>query len=298
MKGFHKFVKTGLSMPSSPPPATTRLRATAASEATDVPMRQRPVDAGGCAPSGVPKAGKRAAHRAARQEAILGAAWELLEEGGIDAITTPELARRTGAALGGLYRFFPSKQAVVVALQKQALHAFFCDLKSHIAQQEEKHAAQPERVRALIAIVEAAEFFLAEPRTHVARFRLIDELLSHPHAFYDESEALEIEQHVTPILDFVGEMSWRIARQYPGNPTRDVELLPLVLWAGLHGTTHFMKRDRFTPTAQSSGAVASTLLRFLLQGMGVDPQDIHEALAAAGVLGAPQQRPTSRFVPG
>jgi hypothetical protein len=54
-----------------------------------------------------------------------------------------------------------------------------------------------------------------------------------------------------------------------------------VLWAGLHGVTHFIKRDRLLEPALHSPKIAGSLVRLLLRGLGASTNEITEALAAA-----------------
>ena len=51
-----------------------------------------------------------------RVAAIMDAAVELFSEKGYDAATMTEIAARSSTAIGSLYRFFPSKEALADAL--------------------------------------------------------------------------------------------------------------------------------------------------------------------------------------
>lgn len=52
-------------------------------------------------------------------DAILEAAFQLLEAGGIEALTTNHIAERAGVSIGTLYQYFRGKQAVLVALAQR-----------------------------------------------------------------------------------------------------------------------------------------------------------------------------------
>lgn len=57
-------------------------------------------------------------------EAILEAAFQLLELGGVEALTTNHIAERAGVSVGTLYQYFRGKQAILAALaQRQATAA-------------------------------------------------------------------------------------------------------------------------------------------------------------------------------
>lgn len=51
-----------------------------------------------------------------RRQEILSAAYDLLLQGGLGALTMPHLAAASGLSIGGLYRHFPSKEDVLHAL--------------------------------------------------------------------------------------------------------------------------------------------------------------------------------------
>ena len=67
--------------------------------------------------------GVRARRRAERRREILDTALETLAEEGLAGLTMPGLAKRIECAVGGLYRYFPSKEAVLFELQKEAIEA-------------------------------------------------------------------------------------------------------------------------------------------------------------------------------
>ena len=229
--------------------------------------------------------GRRAQRRAFRRDEILRTALELVTEGGLDALTTTELARRTGAALGALYRFFPSKQAVIAALQVTALEELGLDLDGAAHAAAARAVGAPAAVAAVVPIVAIADTFFALPRLHPARFRLIDEILSKPVPVYDDDDARILESTVRPILMNVGSLVRTLAvtnGRSDADADADAESFPLVLWGSLHGITHFIKRDRLSlPGTSQSGDVAGSLVRLLLLGLGTTPTNLALAIDAA-----------------
>ena len=68
----------------------------------------------------------KAARKEPRQErakvtvdAILRAAAHILREGSFDDFSTNKVAKRAGVSIGSLYQYFPSKEALVVALAEE-----------------------------------------------------------------------------------------------------------------------------------------------------------------------------------
>jgi AcrR family transcriptional regulator len=247
-------------------------------------------DAGAGTPALRPPApGKRAERRAFRRDEILQTALALVDEGGLDAVTTTELARRTGAALGALYRFFPSKAAVIAALQRQAVDELRADLARATTTAAERAAARGPRVQALAALVAIADVVFGEPRSHPPRFRLVDEALSRLQAVHADADAVALEAALRPLLALAHERVIAFANAagsvegavVDGAHREELERFSFALWAALHGVTHFIKRDRLVPPSHTSARVATTTVRLLLRGLGAADVEIAAAWAAA-----------------
>jgi len=58
---------------------------------------------------------KRARNQAARRERVIAAAVDLASEGGYEAVQMRDVAREADVALGTLYRYFPSKDHLLIA---------------------------------------------------------------------------------------------------------------------------------------------------------------------------------------
>ncbi len=220
--------------------------------------------------------GRRAQRRAFRTDEILRTALELVQEGGLDAVRTTELAKRTGAALGALYRFFPSKQAVIQALQERALAELARDLDAAIEDAAARAKGATAAVQAIAPIVAVADTFFDLPRTQPSTYRLLDELISRPDPIYVAEEAKAMEATVRPILLRVAQL----ATALPEVNATDAARIPLVVWGGLHGILHFLKRDRIADEqAPRAKDAAGALMRTLLRGWGASQNDIDAAIA-------------------
>jgi len=58
---------------------------------------------------------KRARNQAARRERVIAAAVDLASDGGYEAVQMRDVAREADVALGTLYRYFPSKDHLLIA---------------------------------------------------------------------------------------------------------------------------------------------------------------------------------------
>lgn len=88
---------------------------------------------------------RRSAHTV---DAILEAAALVLEEGGLEGFNTNAIARRAGASIGTLYQYFPSKDALTLALLLRE------EAKAHA--EAAAAAALPSWRKALTAFIDAA----------------------------------------------------------------------------------------------------------------------------------------------
>ena len=86
--------------------------------------------------------GKRARNAAVRRRRVIEAALSLADEGGYEAVQMRDVAERGDVALGTLYRYFPSKDALLIA----ALFEMADDLKTRMAQYPARGATPADRV--------------------------------------------------------------------------------------------------------------------------------------------------------
>ena len=99
------------------------------------------------APTGDPGAepaadSKRARNQAARRERVIAAAVELASDGGYDAVQMRDVAGQADVALGTLYRYFPSKDHLLIA----ALAGQVSALQRRLAQKPPRGTSAADRV--------------------------------------------------------------------------------------------------------------------------------------------------------
>lgn len=254
----------------APTKPTTKAPTKTATKPTKKPAKQQPASS------------TRVERRALRTGEILATALALIEEGGLAALTTTELARRNGAALGALYRFFPSRQSVIAALQADALAQLHGDLTK--ARDRARAVSSSSSLSAGAALwapfIALADVWFAEQAQHPARFRLIDEILSAPDPVYDDDDARALEAGAQAVLALLSGCVDDVVDARGANAAILARRFPLVLWAGLHGVSHFQKRDRLVNDDLRAARVAGSLLVLLLKGLGATDDDLDAAFAA------------------
>ena len=90
-----------------------------------------------------------------RVAAIMEAAMQVFTEKGFDAATMTEIAARSATAIGSMYRFFPSKEALADALLLQYAHY----ATSHLAELEQTMAGKTpaDVAKALVGFTQALQ---------------------------------------------------------------------------------------------------------------------------------------------
>jgi AcrR family transcriptional regulator len=216
----------------------------------------------------------------ARRREILDTALETLGEEGLAGLTMPGLAKRIECAVGGLYRYFPSKEALLVALQREALDGFARELEEQLSTPPPTQSSQ---ASALYPVVAAAWAYLQDAVRAPTRHRLLDALVSDPDPVLDPDGVVVAEEPLERILG-------RVARQVAaasdagalawGDPAQRTH----VLWATVHGLDHLRKRDHRAPAGLRTGALARVALEALLIGWGADSEALAQVFAVLGPL--------------
>jgi AcrR family transcriptional regulator len=108
----------------------------------------------------LPKKIPRQARSKATVEVILEATARILVHGGLGALTTNAVADSAGVSIGSLYQYFPSKEALVMALIRRMREKLCEDLEAAQAQATGKPL--PEIIEAMVRA--SAEHHVAAPR--------------------------------------------------------------------------------------------------------------------------------------
>jgi AcrR family transcriptional regulator len=120
----------------------------------------------------------------ARIDALLDAAAAVVDEVGFDRLTTAQVAELSGASIGTVYRYFPDRIALLVALRDRAVFRY------RLAASDELDRRQPATWKEAVgALVDSfADMFRTEPGFRILRFeevRGVEEaaVVDHVHEF-------------------------------------------------------------------------------------------------------------------
>jgi len=121
---------------------------------------------------------RRDRRRDARRSEFLAAARAVAEQDGLDALTIKGLARRLDCAVGTMYTYFPSKGALLAALQADAIERLAEVYDGAADRLEELVAGLDDDGRALARLVAFGRFILVAERRMPEEFHLQQQLLA------------------------------------------------------------------------------------------------------------------------
>ncbi len=220
---------------------------------------------------------KRDRRRAKRRDALLDHAMAIVEESGVAGLTIAGLAKHAGAAVGALYRYFDSKQSVIAGLQVRAVRRLAAFQQERLATASARLDGADETVAALARVWVVFTTWMAFAEAEPVLFRLVDSSLSDPDPVLSDALATEVEAATRSVLAPCAELIEHAvgARALDEG---DSLLRTTTLWAGLHGISHFRKRDRLVPDSLHAARLEQSLLRGCLVGWGASPQTLEEAV--------------------
>jgi AcrR family transcriptional regulator len=213
---------------------------------------------------------RRVDKRRTMEEAVLDAATILLGAGGPEALTIAALADQLGVSVGGLYRYYPSKGAILVALEKRSIASFEAVHEHLLAVLEPRLRRQPADRSALARILCAALAYSEHWRRDPVQHGLMTQLLAVPEPLLDDREVMEVEVQLLPILDrstALFDAAVQTRALGPGDP----RLRTYVLWVAIHGADQLRKRDRLLPPSLHAAVVRDAAVDGLLTGWGAKP---------------------------
>jgi len=220
--------------------------------------------------------GRRARIRAERSDEIVAAAWEIVRAEGIGALTTHALAARLDLAVGALYRYFPSKSAIVAELERRALVSLGDALTGALARADGAFRG-PGAPLARLCLLAVAYGRFARERT--PEFALLGQMLADPRVLVPGEEAAAPTEATLAILALAAGVFTEAADAEALSPGDSLERATLY-GAGLRGALELTKL-RAHAKEVDGGALADAMARALLTGFGADPEALARAFAAA-----------------
>ncbi|MEQ9518147.1 MAG: TetR/AcrR family transcriptional regulator [Parvibaculum sp.] len=204
-----------------------------------------------------------ARNRARKMREILNAALELACEGGLDNLTLHRLADRMGRSVAAVYRYFPSREAVVAELQRLiATHIRLItgDAQASLTVWADAQNLSAEE-RSVAAILTSCLAYEAFARHAPQEFGLVTRYLSVPENVLPDRDAARIFEVTSESLDLLGQMIDRAMQKGCLNEGKGRDRA-VMLWAALQGSIDALKIVR-----RAGWSPASSLTRDMIENL-------------------------------
>jgi AcrR family transcriptional regulator len=222
---------------------------------------------------------RRQRSRDRKVEGILATAMDMLLEGGIDGLTVVGLAERLELTPGALYRYFPSKDALLVALQARALEVVAKRYREE-RERSSKRLPSKETVAPLCELLGVARFYLALPKDEPRIFRTLSLNLAAGKNFVDDEGVAPL---IAPLRQLFADLSEAFKRAAKAGALSKGDPLEhaVVYWSALHGAALVDKLDRFMASEKKGGVRGSIIgmvsARTVLAGFGASADGLSAA---------------------
>jgi AcrR family transcriptional regulator len=236
--------------------------------------------------------------REARAETILDVALTVLARDGIEGLTLARVAKESGVVTTALYRYFPSKSALLAALQGRTVATLHTRLDAHLVALRERHHNERREVQALVPLVSLPSFYAAASVAMPEAFRLLLTLLGDPRLQVTDDEARpQVPQAVALLLELSALFSR--AEAAAALPAGDVAQRTRIIWGTLQGILSLAKLSRFDPAMGETAALGTEAVTALLRGWGASAHHVERAtelVAAPSVTERIARKPAEKTV--
>ncbi|MBX3272083.1 MAG: helix-turn-helix transcriptional regulator [Sandaracinaceae bacterium] len=230
--------------------------------------------------------GTRAKRRAETTERIVQTALRVVTEEGFDALTMKRLADELGYAAGALYRYYPSKDELLLAVQRRVLEALAADLGE--AERGARAAitrgrSVPAPVAALTPLLAAVRAFVTLPERRPAHWLLLARWMGDPEPLVATEVAAPV---LASLLALFAQVPVLFEEAVAGGALAagDGARRVLALQAALHGALALRKLDRFGLDALRQEPLIDELCRALFVGWGATDETFADAWRRAKKL--------------
>ncbi len=216
--------------------------------------------------------------RTARTEEIVTAALRIVATEGVDALTVARLAHSIGMTQGALYRYFPSKSAIIAELNHRVVTRWTSRLGAAV--QRASGEGGP-----LLVLIAAGVSFVAAAFAEPDAFALVAVTAADARVLVKD----DIPKHLPALLDALEQIGGgstsavAVAALLPGDPRARATTLIF----GLLGLITVRKLERFEPAIDTE-RLCHDLIRDLLRGWGASDTDLEQGFQTARRLVALQ----------
>ena len=245
------------------------------------------LDNRGEAPTGAPRSTKRQRNRIERTRIFLDTAIELVVTEGFDALTMQRLADSTDSAIGAVYRYFPSKGALVAEVQRESVERITASYTLIRDRSDRTFFAGglDDRELALARAVTFGRFFISLAETFPHEFRLLQALNGEMRTIIPLEEGLRVFPSIVRFM-LMGHQVISDAEQ-AGVFTESDGLDRVTMFAAaVNGVLRLSTQDQYDAELFDGRRLALLLLRDLGRAWGATDEQMAKAWAAVDAVAA------------
>ena len=243
-----------------------------------------------------PAAGERVArNRARRSDEFLRAALAIVVDHGFEALTMARLAQEVDTAIGSVYRYYQSKDHLLLAVQTRAIEKLTATCVASVPPVVEAVIERrPDDDRTLVELVVLGRWFCAAADVLPEEVRLLQMVSARRASALGPGGG---DSLLPTVLAFLAPIVERIAEAAEaGTITDGVALGRAVLWlTAIGGVLEADDLERYLPDVLGGGRLARQLSGDLLAGWGADRASlaridaaVDEVVAAESLVRAPE----------
>jgi AcrR family transcriptional regulator len=202
--------------------------------------------------------GRRSVHTPEElRDLILNAATDLIEQGGLAALSAREIARAIGYSPGTLYNVFENLDDVVLTIEARLLDQLSAKLS-----EAADGAAPRERISRL------AHAYLSFTHQNPKLWNLLFE-------HHLPADRAVPPWYKTKLEGLMTQLEDALAARLDGHEPASIKQAARVLWAGVHGITSLSTADKLsTITSEAAGPLVEDLLQTYLAGLVRSGNDV------------------------
>lgn len=223
-----------------------------------------------------PATSRAESRRELKTEAMLARAMEILEADGLEGLTLQRVAQAMGLVTTAIYRYFPSKDALMAALQRRAVRVIAAHFQSELAAVGPRLEKATPETASLALLLAMADLYFALPVARPEEWRFVALLLGDPRQLLSEAETAK----TAPLLEgFLRDMEALFARAAKTKALDDGDASERVFafWSALHGAHCLDKVRRVSKAAPSVEAIGRLTALALLSSWGATSARISAA---------------------
>lgn len=205
---------------------------------------------------------------------------------GLGALTMQRVADEVGCAVGSLYRYFPSKDALIAELQRDAIDRLgtsFLLSQSHLDELLERRGVRERRPVALARVVTATRFWIAAETTFPQEIELSRRMFTDPVLVMDAEDAGRVVPAGMRLLELATGLLDAADDEGALRPAVNADRAVMII-AGTTGVLMTSALGRWNADLFDGRQLASRMARDLFLSWGADPAELDAAEDAVATL--------------